>query len=154
MAMALSVTDTDKELLLEEIQVFADSLREAGVRARYTGLWQAVAAGEVPDDLVDPLERFLEIGLQTGRFRRIHGPPAEQALLRLFRKTRAGAAIAQATNEVNQALETLRGHVIEEMVFTPQGPGVYRLVIDTDQCQVTLEIDREGVWMKNVGIGV
>lgn len=152
--MPLTIETSDRELLLEELDAFARSMPSAEGRARYAALRDAVEAGRIEDDLLEPLERMLEIVLETGRVRRIHGPQAEQALLRLFHQTGRGAAVRKATQAVNEALDALQGQTIEDITFSAQRPGVYRMAIDTDRCQVTLEINQAGVWVENVAVGL
>jgi hypothetical protein len=38
------------------------------------------------------------------------------------------------------------------MLFTVQGPGVYRLGLQTDTCRLTLEIDRHGVTVESLEV--
>ena len=154
MGMTLTLDQSDQELLLEELEVFTRSLQSPEAQARYTALRQAVEVGRIEGDALAPLEQVLEIALQTGRVRRIHGPQAEQALLRLFHQTGRGTAIRETTQRANQALKTLRGHVVDKVTFTPYTPGVYRLTIDTDHCRLTLKIDGDGVWVENVAVGL
>ena len=77
---------------------------------------------------------------------------SEQALLRLFHRTPRGAAARQATESVNQALRELAGQTIEEILFTVQAPGVYRLGLGTDQVRLTLQIDRHGVTVESLEV--
>ncbi|MFQ5854328.1 MAG: hypothetical protein ACE5LU_01605 [Anaerolineae bacterium] len=152
--MALTIGEVEREVLCEELEVFAESVRDTEARTRYTALRQAVGAGQVDEPLIEPLEQVLEIVLHTGRVRRIHGPQTEQALLRLFHQTGRGSTICAATQAANRSLAALKGQVIHEMAFTARTPGDYRLVIDTDRCRLTLEIDREGVWLENAAVGL
>jgi hypothetical protein len=152
--MAINIDEGNQELLLEELEVFARSVSDPAARERYLALRSAVAEGTVDDTLLPSLEKVLEIGLQTGRVRKVHGPQAEQALLRLFHQTPRGAGIRDATRASNEALTGLQGQVIEGLQFSARTPGVYRLVIDTDRCQLTVEIDPAGVWVENVAVAV
>ncbi len=152
--MALNLEKTVQELVVEELEIFAKSLRDPQLQTRYRTLCQQVERGQVEESLLELLETALEISLQTGRVRRIHGPQAEQTLLRLFHQTPRGSILRKALQDVNRALEALQGHHLQQIVFTPRTPGVYRLVIDTDQCQLTLDIDREGVQIEQVAMGL
>ncbi len=140
--------------LIEETRALLGRLQDPESQAQYTALLSAIEAGDIPDSLMEALGRLLELGLQTGRFHRVHGPYVEAALAQLYHQTPRGAAIVQATREANRALELLRGHTIEAITFTPRGPGHYRLVIETDQCRLTLETSQEGIWVKDIGIEV
>lgn len=149
---AVAIDETQREILLEELATLVVSIRNADARVSYEELAAAVDAGEVDESLIGRLEAFLEMALQTGRIRKIHGAEAEQALLRLFQKTPRGAAARRSTEAVNQALASLQGQILEGALFTVQGPGVYRLGIKTDHCSLTLEIDRHGVTVESLEV--
>ncbi len=150
----LRIDPTLQPVLLEEVERFAASLPGSEARARYLDLHEALTSGELDSASRGPLGTVLEVILQTGRARRVHGPQAEQSLLRLFAQTERGAAIRKATQAVNEALVALHGQQLEDIKFSATLPGTYRLVIDTDQCEVTIEINPEGVWVENVALGV
>jgi hypothetical protein len=150
--IALSLDAAQREVLLEELATMVVSLRGPGAREPYEELAAAVDEGAVGEDLLGRLEGFLEMLLQTGRVRKIHGAEAEQALLRLFHQTPRGSAARRSTQSVNAALASLEGQTIENLLFTVQGPGVYRLGIATDHCRLTLEIDRHGVTVESLEV--
>ena len=149
---ALLLDAVQREVLLEEIATIASAVHEPLARAPWQDLAAAVEAGEVEEDLLGRLEKVLEMTLQTGRARRVHGAESEQSLLRLFHQTPGGAAARRATQAVNEALATLEGQTIETMLFTAQGPGVFRLGLRTDRCRLTLEIDRHGVTVESLEV--
>src|SRR5919197_1637115 len=105
--MPVTLKPEEQELLREELAAFAGLLTEADARARYAEVAAAVEAGELPDEALGPIGSLLEVGLQTGRIRKLHRAAGEQALLRLFGKTPAGQALAASTAEVNNALKQL-----------------------------------------------
>ena len=72
---------------MEELTAFTASLPAIEMRAPYEQLSAQVDEGEVPVRLVPALERVLEICLETGRARRIHGPQGEMTLWQLFQRT-------------------------------------------------------------------
>jgi hypothetical protein len=149
---AVTLDAAQREVLGEELAMLAASLQDPAARAPYEDLAAAVAAGEVDEEHLQRLEGILEMTLQTGRVRRIHGAQSEQALLRLFHQTPRGAGARRATQAVNDALATLAGQSLEGMLFTVQGPGVFRLGISTDLCRLTLEIDRHGVSVESLEV--
>ena len=148
----MELSSAEREVLAEEVDVFARTLKDPDTRERYAQLGAAVQQGTVPLHLVGFLETMLELVLQTQRVRRQHGPDAEQALLRLFHRTPRGAALAQAAREVNAALEALHGHSLESLTFTPTPRG-HNLVVDTQHCSLTLAIDRAGVRVERMETG-
>ncbi|HEX4966776.1 MAG TPA: hypothetical protein VF173_38555 [Thermoanaerobaculia bacterium] len=148
----VSLDALQQEVLGEELAALAASLHDPVARAPYEDLAAAVAAGDVEEEHLRRLEGILEMTLQTGRVRRVHGAQSEQALLRLFQQTPRGAAARRATQAVNDALATLAGQSIEGMLFTVQGPGVYRLGVSTGLCRLTLEIDRHGITVESLEV--
>ena len=150
----MRISATEQELLLPEIASFARALRDPAQQARYDELRAAVEEGEVGEELADRLSNVLEVGLQSGRLRRFYGADGEQALARLFHRTPAGARLSQAAKAVTEALEALHGQTIEEIRVSAIGPGSYGLMIDTDRCQLNLRLDRGGVRVENVAVGI
>jgi len=151
-AGALAIDPVQREVLLEELATLVVSLRDAETRGPWEELAWAVDEGAVGEPLLGRLEQILEMTLQTGRVRRVHGAESEQALLRLFHQTPRGSASRRATEAVNRTLATLAGQTIETMLFTSQGPGVYRLGLETDRVKLTLEIDRHGVTVESLEV--
>jgi len=151
-APALAIDPNQREVLLEELAMLVVSLRDAETRAPWEELAEAVDEGAVGEPLLGRLEQILEMTLQTGRVRRVHGAESEQALLRLFHQTPRGGASRRATEAVNRTLAALAGQTIETLLFTSQGPGVYRLGLETDRVKLTLEIDRHGVTVESLEV--
>lgn len=152
--MPLTIPEAAQEPLHVELAAFVASLHDASTRQRYQRLLDAVATGQVEDQaLEEALERFLEIALQTGRIRQQHGTHEEKALRELFLQTRRGSQLRAALQQVNEALRALQGHTLRELTFLPHNPGTYRLMLRTDQVQLTLEINGQGVWVENLAVG-
>jgi hypothetical protein len=142
-----------REVLVAEAAALRDTISDPDARDGYLALAAAVAQGEVGDELVPSLERLLELGLRTGRVRRIHGPHAESAVGRVFTATPAGQALAAALAEVNTALGALRGQPLDRLTFAARGPGSYTLSIETPVAGLTLDIGPGGVAVKDVSVG-
>jgi hypothetical protein len=149
---AVAIAAADRELVLEEIEALAGALQDPEARARYRRLAGAVAAGEVPAQLAGGLATVLELSLASGRARRLHGAEHEAALRRLFFQTPAGAVLRQSAADANRALSGLAGQRIAGVAFTAQAPGVFRLQLDTDRCQVALDIGPGGVAAGSVSV--
>lgn len=148
----VAIDPVQREVLLAELAALAGSIHDPESRGRCEELTAAVTEGTVEEDLLAFLEGVLEMSLQTGRARRVHGPESEQALLRLFQQTPRGGAARRATEAVNKALASLAGQTIGKMLFTVQGPGVFRLGLETSGCRLTLEIDRHGVSVESLEV--
>jgi len=149
---ALPVDPAERELVLEEIAAVAGAVHEPRARALYAELAAAVAGGEVAPALIAALQRVLEMSLATGRARRLHGAQHEAAMLRLFFRTPAGAALRRSAAAATEALAALAGQRLGALAVSAQAPGVFRLQLDTNRCQVTLEVSRDGVEVTALGI--
>jgi hypothetical protein len=149
---ALELDALQQEVLGEEVAALLAGLHSPQARVPWEDLAAAVAEGAMPEPLLARLESALEMSLQTGRARKIHGAEGEQALLRLFHRTPRGAAARRATEAVNAALRALAGQTIEDLLVTSKGPGVFRLGLSTDRCRLALEIDRHGVTVESLEV--
>lgn len=146
--------DEERELLLDELDSFAFSLAGVESKIPYTTLRRNIEEGKVPPENVIYLENILELTLQSGRVRRLQSPQAEKRFLQLFNCTPRGEAVKRAATETNKALASLKGNVLNKVSFTPKIPGAHRILIDTDSCRIDLEINRQGVSVKAVEIGI
>jgi hypothetical protein len=148
------LTAVEQELLAAEIRLVAQVHPNPATRQEYAELLGFVESGEVPADRLDQLATILEIGLESGRLRRLYGADGELALSRIFQRTPRGARLAADAAAVTQALGALRGQVIDEIRVTALGPGAYGVLVDTERCQVTLRLDRGGARVDSVALGV
>jgi hypothetical protein len=145
---------SDQETLRHEVRAFLDRLSSPHAKPTYERVLNAIEQADVPDDLLEPLGRVLELSLGTGRLRKIHGPHAEMSIRRLFDQTPQGKALRATLDAANQALRGLSGQTISRLTFALTSPGAYSLVIDTDQCQAQLVIDSAGVQVRSLDLGV
>jgi hypothetical protein len=148
------ISAVEQELLVPEVISFGRALRDPDAKHRYDELRAAVEQGDVPDELAGHLGNVLEVGLQSGRLRKFYGADGEQALAKLFHRTPSGARLADAARAVTEALAPLAGQTIHDIRVSAAGPGSYRLLIDTDRCEINIRLDRSGVDIENVAIGV
>jgi hypothetical protein len=153
-AAGTTVEPAERELALEEIAAVAGAVHEPGARALYAELAAAVAGGEVAPAQLAALQRVLEMSLVTGRARRLHGAQHEATLLRLFFRTPAGTALRRSAETATRALAALAGQRLDALAVSAQAPGVFRLQLDTDRCQVTLEVSRDGVEVTALGVEI
>jgi len=142
-----------REALALEAAALRDAVTDPAVRAGYDELARALADGAVAENLEAPLERLLELTLRTGRVRRLHGPHAEAAAIRLYQATPAGRGVGAGLAEINAALAALEGRPIEHVAFSAKGPGVYGLTLDTPGARLALEIGPEGVSVRELSVG-
>jgi hypothetical protein len=150
----MRLLEDERPVLLAEIDAVVQQLRDAEAREVYGELRAAVEAGEVSDGLMPYLERLLEMGLETGRIRQVHSPHGEMAATRVFQRTPLGSALKATCDQTNEALQSLQGQSLENLSFTVRGPGAFTLTLETDQSTVTLQIDRHGVRVRSLEVGI
>jgi hypothetical protein len=148
----LELTGPESELVAEEARAVAQSLPDPEARARYGRLAEAAAACHIAGELVPALERLLELGLETGRVGRRYTAEGEQALLRLYQRTPRGTALRQAADEVNRALESLRGQVLRGLAVGVRGPSDYALTVTTDAGRLSVRLGRDGARVESVEV--
>ena len=124
-------------MLAADAADFARALADPAAQQRYIRVAEAAASGEVPDELVPAVEAMLELLFDKGR-------PSNRAVLQaIFAKTPRGRQQSSAAREVNKALRALRGQRVENLRVTA-GPSRHTLVLETDRCKLTLELDSAG----------
>jgi hypothetical protein len=151
--VALALEEAEREVLALEVERLCGALASPRARQRFGGLAAAVAAGEVPAELAEALADCLELALESGVARRIHGPEGEQALAAVLRRTPRGSTVEEAARQANRALAALAGQRLRRLAFVPGLPGACRLVVETDACQLSFDIDRRGVRAREVTVG-
>lgn len=151
---ALLIDQAARDLLEPEIEHVLASVRSGEARARFLALQQAVAAGRVGEHCMPALEQLLALGIETGRFEKVHGRASDTLARGLYGRTPAGRARAEQAAAVSRALGALKGAVLEALTFASDGPGAYRLTIESDRGEMLVRIDRDGVRIDSVGIGV
>ncbi len=151
---SLRLSAVEQELVGAEVRAFGLLQRDPSARERHASLAEQVESGQVSEDRLEELGVILEIGLQSGRFRRVYGPDGEMAISGLFRRTPRGKEVAAGAAAVTEALQSLRGQVIDDVRVTALGPGAYSLLLDTRQAQVTVRLDRGGARVESVALGI
>ncbi len=152
-AAGLRLSEGDSEIVSAEARALAAAFQD---RERRAGLQQLAAEADeqlIPPALIPELERLLDMGLQTGRFRGRYGPGGETAMVRLFSRTPRGAQIAQRVSAANAALAALSGQTLQQLSFTVSGWGSYSLHLKTDLYSVRIAIDANGVQAENLEVG-
>lgn len=150
----LVLTIAERELVAPEIRLIAQFQPDADARRRHEELATLVETGVVPADRVDGLSLILEIGLESGRVRRVYGPEGEGAIGKIYQRTPRGARANAMASDVTRALAALRGQQIDDLKVTALGPGAYSILVDTRQCQLTIRLDRAGVRVDSLAVGV
>jgi len=147
-AEALALAPAEAEALAVEAAAFAAALPDPRARARYQRLAdRAATEARVPPDLLPALETMLDLVLQTDR-----GPTARQPLRSLFARTPRGHALAIQARQVTRALRALRGQRLDDLRLAA-GPGQHTLTLQTDHCQLTLELSPRGARITSLDAG-
>jgi hypothetical protein len=142
----LKLEPGEADVLAAEAAAFARVLPDVSARARYAALAQAATAGEVPDELIAPLETMLELVFEKGK-------PRNRAVLQsIYGKTPRGRQQTVAARDVNAALKTLRGQTLENIRLSA-GPSQHTLVIETDRVRLTVELDSAGARVASLETG-
>jgi hypothetical protein len=150
----LVLSDRERELLRPEVAAVAAGVNDPALRDAYAALLAEVEQATVSPDGQGRLEGLLEMGLQTGRFRRQHGAIDAQLLYRLYGRTPHGKALAGELEGVNKAFQALEGHSVDGLTLSAKGPGEYELTVETDNCRIAVSIGGGGVHLSSVEMGV
>jgi hypothetical protein len=133
----LKLEPAEAEVLAFDVSAFAEALADPVAQARYRRLSAAAAGGAVPPELIPPLETMLELVFEKGR-------PSNRAVLQaVYARTPRGRQHNAASREANKALRALRGQQLQDVRLSA-GPSRHTLVLETDRCRLTLELDGAG----------
>ena len=142
----LKLAPAEADVLASDAAAFAGALADPIAQARYLRVADAAGGGDVPDELVPAVEAMLELLFDKGR-------PSNRAVLQaIFAKTPRGRQQSIAAREVNKALRALRGQRVENLRVTA-GPSRHTLVVETDRCKLTLELDSAGARVASLETG-
>ncbi len=147
----LRVQGTELEVALGEVEAVLAMVPDGEYRSRLEEL-RGQLAGEGPSDAgIDELDRLLGLALQSGRLRAVYGPGGESAATRLYRKLPTGREVGASAAEVTEALRSLSGQVLDDVVVTANGPGAFGLALTVGGREIALRLDRQGVRLHAVG---
>ena len=142
----LALSEGEREVLALEASTFARAVADPLARARFERLAVAAAAGTVPSDLVAAVETMLELVFERGR-------RSNRAVLQaIYAMTPRGRQQTAASRDVNEALRSLRGQTLTDLRVSA-GPGRHTLVLETDRCRLTLELDSAGARVASLETG-
>ncbi|HET6382427.1 MAG TPA: hypothetical protein VFJ58_03465 [Armatimonadota bacterium] len=150
----LRLRDDEKTLLDEECSALIEQPLPDAARAAYSRLREAARDGEIAPEMQEWLQSLLEVGLESGRIRRLHGAHAEMAANRLYARLPRGGAYRASIEAANQAVAALAGQSITDIRFQPRGPGSCSLTLDAGGRRITLSIRRSGISVDSVEASV
>ena len=149
----MKLTEEEQELLMAEVAEALDHVRAPELRVTYGELLSAADQGDLPDELMAPLETLLEVGLESGRIRKVHMAPGESTARKLYARTPKGSSKRDATESVNEALKALVGHTIQEFSISQPSPGSFSVTLETEEGKLLLRLDRQGVRLESLEVG-
>jgi hypothetical protein len=140
----------EAEVVLAELASIEAAASLPARKAAFAALREALEAGSLGEEQVRTLEPVLELALQTGRIRAIHGPGGEQAALRLYRRLPSGAELRRSAQEVTEALTALQGRELESLSLDAVGPAAFSLSVNAGGMALTIRLDRQGARLASV----
>ena len=150
----LRLRDDERSLLEDECALLLQQPLPPATAALYGRVRAAAETGRIEASLFDPTQSLLEVGIESGRTRAIHGPHAEMAASRLYARLPRGKAYRATVDAVNEALKTLEGQELAEVSFQASGPGSCTLILDTGARRTTISIRRTGLAVSSLEIVV
>jgi hypothetical protein len=150
----LTLDDLQRQVLLQQIALFAQANPDPQAQQDYQALADAVTRLEVPAALLPRLTAILEISLSGDRIRQTSGPGAHLALMALFQKTPRGKALAAEVNALNAALAQLKDQPLTEISAAQRGPGTYTLTLGTPACRMVIRFEPGGVRIESLDVGM
>ena len=140
-----------QEVLQQEVGAIAQRVSgNPEAYSRYVALLDEIEQSEVTDECSDTLEGILGVLLESGRARHLYGPPGEHTLTALFQRTPRGAALVQQGQTVTRSLSGLEGQLLSNLSVRSSGPGGWTFTLQTDRCELTIQIDRRGIQVKSL----
>jgi hypothetical protein len=149
----LTLDDLQRQVLLQQIALFAQANPDAQAQQDYQALAEAATRMEIPDAMLPRLSVILEIALSGDRIRRTSGPGAHLALMALFQKTPRGKALAAEVSALNTALAQLSNQQLTEISAAQRGPGTYTLTLGTPACRIVIRFEPSGVRVESLDVG-
>lgn len=140
-----------KEILQQEVGAITQRVSSnPEAHSRYIALLDEIERGEITGECSGTLEGILDVLLESGRARHLYGPPGEHTLMALFQRTPRGAALVQQSQALTRSLSGLEGQILSNLSVRSSGPGAWAFTLQTDRCELTLQIDRRGIQIKHV----
>ncbi len=150
MSDSVRVSGDEAEVVLAELVTVEQAATLPKRREAFAALRTAVEDGQLDPDHVETLEPMLELALQTGRIRALHGPGGEQAALRLYRRLPSGTELRRTAVEVTEALAALQGRELETVSIDAVGPAAYSVSLSAGGLALTIRLDRQGARVASV----
>ena len=147
----VTVSEDEARAVAAALKAFAAALPDDR-RADYARLAQDVAAGTIPADDVDAVERTCRLALETGHARRL-GPDVELLLGSVMHRLPLGRRYDEQVRTVNKALETLTGREIRSARVSWRIPGHYECALHVEGFHLTIAFTPDAVEIRRLDAG-
>jgi hypothetical protein len=145
----LQLSAEEAELVAAEASAAAGMLEGAG-KQQALALARQAPTCELPDDLLDVLERILTASLQGGRARHLYKAEGEGLLTRLLLRTPGGRRLQEDLDAVNRALRSLGGRVLDGVSVAMRAPGHFTVSLQTESVGLVLVVRPDGVAVESL----
>lgn len=152
--MGINLNTEQQVLIADEAEAFAERVQNPAIKEAYHRLRTEAAEGEISDELDEAFANMLELGLGSGRIRALHGAHAEMEATKLFRRTVKGKELDTQFEAANRMFEALEGHSVRKITLSARGPGMYTLVVETDESRVVTNLAQAGVDVRSVEVAL
>ncbi len=152
--MALELSEGQQALIVDEAAAFAERVENPAIKEAYHRLRDEASAGALSDELDEACANMLELGLSSGRIRALHGAHAEMEATKLFRKTAKGRELDSQFEAANRMFSALAGHTVRKVTLSARGPGMYTLVVETEESRVVTNVGQNGVDVRSVEVAL
>jgi len=149
----MKVGEADREYVVAEALALAELVPEGESRLEFQEIAWSADQGEVPDDLTGRVGELVALALETGRARSVHGPAGVRALVSVWKDTPQGRTVQEKVEDLNTALEALRGLTIGSVRVIASGPGAYAITIAAGDVDVRLTFDRDEATLRSINVG-
>ncbi len=140
----MELTEEQKDLVLSELK-----------RNPTTGekIVARVESGNLDDETVRVVDEVIKDGLESGGIHQRYGFGVESIAINLFKKLPSGSSLTEAIEQVNKALQSVKGMKINKISCSMTRYGIYRITLDLDTCTLTLDASKDGVRISSLELG-
>ena len=150
----MKLEPAESEVIAAEAGHYAERVQSPSGRETYERLRSAASTGQLPEDLATVVGQVVELGLQTGRIRGVYGPHGVLTAIGVFRRTPQGQDLSKKVESVNEALEALRGQVVERVTVSAPSPGAATLTLETGEARMAMSFDPEGPSVRTLEVSL
>jgi hypothetical protein len=151
----IELKNDEMEILKQEIGVLsAGAISSKESTYLFNNLLSSINGKKIDKIQLQPFGQILELLLSTGVIRKNFSPVEEQKIFRLYLKTPQGKERKKNIDELNKSLKALQTQKIEGISFSIKSPGVYSISISTDKCELSMNVNKSGVYADKLELGI